>query len=418
MLKVDIKRTCILLLVAVVFMVFSLSGCGQAKEVADETATEEQENEVTETADPSQEAEAVNVQAPSDETKYEDQYYEDDYGGIGLPSLSREVLLFDIKASDGYEDTDPEMAELTRKSFENAVDEESEKVAEEVRNWYISECDGRSGANMLRMGNDFWLYYSDWGMRVGTFYIEPHLIDGAIKVKLFYYPSPGPVSPEEERRGAFGLWKIHCGKEADRFIVYSGFNGIVYYEDLNEDEGVTAEWKEDCKSYKDDLNNYWGSKEYEQFYLPCYPEEYLLIEEKGSVGYGPYDTLGMWFKDDFCRDEYDIVSDIENKYKDVFKNAEGPVVYRKGNEYWVYYDSGRDDLKVDEIVAVMQSEDTIIIEATFAKNKDKDYHYNWFLRKIEAPSGVKKVNAVIIEGNEKPNEISYDLENSELFIFN
>ena len=55
---------------------------------------------------------------------------------------------------------------------------------------------------------------------------------------------------------------------------------------------------------------------------------------------------------------------------------------------------------------------------TFVKNKDKDYHSGWFLRKIEAPSGIKKMNAVIIEGKEKPNEYTYDLENSELYIFN
>ena len=417
MMKVNLKKTGILLLMALVFMLFSLSGCGQVKEVADDTATEEQVNEAEETGDTSQQTEKNDVQ-PDDENKYEDQYFDDNYGGIGLPFLSREVLLFDLKASDGYVDSDPEMTELTIRDYEETVKEESEEVAEEVRNWYITECDGRSGANMLRIGNDFWLYYSDWGMRVGTFFLEPHLIYGAIKVQLNYYPSPGYVSPEEERRGAFGLWKIHCGKESDRFIVYGGFNSIVYYEDLNESEGVTAEWMENYESFKDDLDNYWGSKEYEQFFLPCYPEDYLLIEEKGSVGYGAYDTLGMWFKDDFCRNEYDTVSDIENKYKEVFENAQEPVIYKKGNEYWVYYDSGSDDLKLEEVDAVMQSEDTIIVEATFVKNKDKDYHSGWFLRKIEAPSGIKKMNAVIIEGKEKPNEYTYDLENSELYVFN
>ena len=416
--KVNMKKTGILLLMALVFMAFSLSGCGQTKEVADEPATEEQVNEVEETDDASQQTENADVQPDDEENKYEDQYYDDNEGGIGLPCLSREVLLFDLKASDGYVDSDPEMTKLTISGYEEAVKEESEEVAEEVRNWYITDCDGRSGANMLRIGNDFWLYYSDWGIRTGSFYIEPHLIDGAIKVKLYYYPSPGYVSPEEENRGGFGLWKIHCGKEADRFIVYSGFNSIIYYEALNKEGGVTADWNEDFESYKDDLNNYWGSKEYEQYFLPCYPEEYLLIEEKGSVGYGAYDTLGMWFKDDFCRNECEVVSDIGEKYKEVFKKSEGPVIYRKGTEYWVYYDSGRDDLKIDEISTIMQNEDTITIGATLVKNKDKDYHYGWFLRKIEAPSGVKKVNVVITEEKIAKYDLSYEIKSSDLFIFN
>ena len=137
------------------------------------------------------------------------------------------------------------------------------------------------------------------------------------------------------------------------------------------------------------------------------------------MGWDWSETVGSSLKNDFCRDEYDVVYDIRRKYDETFKASEGPVVYRKGDEFWIYYDSGREDLKVSEISAKMNTEDTIRFGITLTRKEkgEKDYQYGWVLKKIEAPSGVRKVNIMVIEEQTTKYDLTEYIENSDLFIF-